>query len=390
MKVIGSTIQQLDRKRKDGSDKPKAECRKWRLWVTTDQGRKSRRFEGTYTQAQKALKAFVAELEESVPNPDTFRAYAESWRTWREKSGGLSVGTLTNDKRNVSVLSSVLGDERMDAITPEKVKKALVELKTGGKRELSGTYMNNLFTALNAIMQTAMDDGRIARNPCAKVKPPKADTKEKAALTTAQMDELYVKVDVLARQGDGRAMAVLLMLDVGLRTGEALGLYPEDVDASTVHVRRAMKERDGDIGKTKSASGVRDVPMTERLRASCEAYAAVRPKCRTFCASTRGMPLRPQNFKRWWDKHAPAWECAGFTPHQLRHSNLTKMARFMSPFDLQRWAGWSSIGPAKVYVHADQTSLEAAVLRSQIAPVSNPIQIERTKNAPGEEKGQTA
>lgn len=390
MKVTGATIQQLDKRRKDGSDKPRAECRKWRLWATTDEGRKSKRFDGTYTQAQRALKAFVAELEDYIPNSDTFAAYAESWRLWREKSGGLSVGTLTNDKRNVSVLSSALGDLRMDEITPEKVRDALVEIKTGGRRELSGTYLNNLFTALNAIMQQAADDGKIARNPCAKVKPPKCDTKEKEALTTEQMDALYKEVDALARKGDGRAMAVLLMLDAGLRTGEALGLYTEDVDASTIHVQRAMKERDGDIGKTKSASGVRDVPMTERLRASCEAYAEVRKECRTFCTSTRGMPLRPQNFKRWWDKMAPGWGCEGFTPHQLRHSNLTKMARFMSPFDLQRWAGWSSIGPAKVYVHADQSSLEAAVLRSQIAPASNPVPIERTKNAPGNERGQTA
>ena len=115
--------------------------------------------------------------------------------------------------------------------------------------------------------------------------------------------------------------------------------------------------------------------MTDRLRAACAAYSAVRPECATFCASTRGKPIRPQNFKRWWDGHRDAWGCAGFTPHQLRHSNLTKMARFMSPFDLQRWAGWSSIGPARVYVHADQTALEAAVRRSQIS-------IGRQSNAP--------
>lgn len=34
MKVTGSTIQQLER------DKPKSRCRKWRLWATTEQGRK--------------------------------------------------------------------------------------------------------------------------------------------------------------------------------------------------------------------------------------------------------------------------------------------------------------------------------------------------------------
>lgn len=391
MKVTGSTIQQLDRTRKNGTPMPRSECRRWRLWATTDQGRKSRRFHGTYTQAQDALKAFVAELEDMVPNAETFASYAESWRVWREKQGGLGEQTMVNDKRNVSVLSRELGNERMDAITPERVREALMSIKCGGTRELGGTYMNNLFTALNAIMRTAYEDGRIASNPCASVKPPKVDTAEKDALGAREMDALYAHADALARSGDGRAMAVLLVLECGLRLGEALALAPDDVDLhrGIVHVRHSMKERSGRVGKTKRPASVRDLPMTERLRSSCAAYADVRPDCAAFCASTRGVPLRAQNFRRWWEKKSREWGCEGFTPHQLRHSNLTKMARFMSPFDLQRWAGWSSIAPAKVYVHADMDSLEAAVRRSQIAPLSNPIPIERTKNAPGKKAGQT-
>lgn len=365
MRVTGATIQQLDRTRANGSPRPRSECRRWRLWATTDHGRKSRRFSGTYTAAQEALQAFVAELEGFVPNSETFGAYAASWALWREKSGGLSVGTLTNDKRNVNVLSRALGGERMDAITPERVKAALLEIKAGGARELSGTYMNNLFTALNAIMQTACDDGRIAANPCAKVKPPKVDTKEKAALSPAQVDAAYAAADALARAGDGRAMAVLLMLDAGLRTGEALGLSPADVDTreGVLRVRRAMKERDGSIGAAKSPAAVRTLPMTARLAASCAVYGATQEPAReTFCASTRdGRPLRPQNFQRWWRKICASLGCGGFTPHQLRHSNLTRMARHMSPFDLQRWAGWSSIAPARVYVHADAGALRGAV-----------------------------
>ena len=385
MKVKGSTIQQLEK------DKPKARCRKWRLWATTDHGRKSKRFTGTYTQAQEALRAWVSDLEGHVPNADTFAAYAESWRLWREKSGGLEEQTLVNDKRNVAVLSRQLGDMRMDEITPEAVKAALVAIKTGGARELSGTYMNNLFTALNGIMRTACDDGRIASNPCAKVKPPKCDTEEKAALDQAGMDEVWGGALPLALAGDGRSMAVLLMLDAGLRLGEALALSPKDVDlhAGVLHVRHSMKERSGKVGKTKRPSSVRDLPMTSRLRDACAAHASVRPSCPSFCASPRGLPIRAQNFRRWWNARAVDWGCPGFTPHQLRHSNLTKMARFMSVFDLQRWAGWSSIAPAKVYVHADMDSMEAAVRRSQLGVVNREV-IPRTKNAPANGEGQTA
>ncbi len=381
MKVKSASIQQLDK------DKRPSKCRRWRLWANTDDGRKSKRFSGTYTQAQDALGAWVAELGDIVPNSETFASYAESWRLWREKSGGLDIGTLANDKRNVNVLSRALGDKRMDAITPETVKAALVDIKTGGKRELSGTYMNGLFVALNAIMQTAANDGRIAANPCAKVKAPKCDTREREALTAAQMDAAWHAASSL--MPDGRAMAVLLMLDAGLRAGEALALRPEDVGGGTVSVRRAVKERDGSIGDPKSPSAVRDVPMTDRLAEACAGYMAARPDCPTFCASTRSMPIRPQNFQRWWRSVRASLGCDGFTPHQLRHSNLTKMARYMSPFDLQRWAGWSSIGPAKVYVHADQSALEAAVARSQIVAVDR-SGIICTETAPDTKAGQTA
>lgn len=385
MKVTGSTIQQLEK------DRPKSRCRRWRLWATTEQGRKSKRFQGTYTQASDALSEWVSELEGLVPNSETFGAYAESWRLWREKSGSLGEQTLVNDRRNVAVLSRELGAERMDAITPERVKAAILAIKTGGARELSGTYMNNLFTALNCIMQTACDDGRIASNPCARVKPPKCDTEEKEALDAARMDALWADVLPLAEGGDGRAMAVLLMLDAGLRLGEALALSPGDVDVAggTVHVRGSRKERSGRVGKTKRPSSVRSLPMTERLRSACASYSAARPECSAFCASTRGCPIRAQNFRRWWDKMAARWGCAGFTPHQLRHSNLTKMARYMGVFDLQRWAGWSSIGPAKVYVHEDMGSIEAAVRRSQIGTLHQDVVL-RTKNAPEKEAGQTA
>ena len=366
MRVSGSTIQQLEK------DLPKSRCRKWRLWASTDEGRKSKRFNGTYTQAQEALKEFVTDLEVQVPNADTFAAYAESWRLWREKSGDLDEQTLVNDRRNVTVLGRVLGEMRMDAITPEVVKNALLEIKTGGSRELSGTYMNNLFTALNCIMQTAFDDGKIAANPCARITPPKTDTKERRALSTDEMDEVWRNVEPLARCGDGRAMLVLLMLDAGLRPQEAVALKPEevDVDSMVLHVRTAMKEKSGNIGKTKRPASVRDLPMTERLADVCAEYSHMRLGGPCFVENTRdGSPLRMQNVRKWWDLHRESFGAPGIVPYELRHSNLTKMARFMSVFDLQAWAGWSSIAPAKVYVHRDQSSLEAAVRRSQIGSI---------------------
>lgn len=76
--------------------------------------------------------------------------------------------------------------------------------------------------------------------------------------------------------------------------------------------------------------------------------------------------MRPQNLQRWWDKNRDMLGAGGFSLHQLRHSNLSMMARFMSPFDLHHWAGWSSLAPASVYIHDDLDSMRSAVRKSEV------------------------
>ena len=77
--------------------------------------------------------------------------------------------------------------------------------------------------------------------------------------------------------------------------------------------------------------------------------------------------MRPQLLQRWWTDDAKhngvnaSLGCEGITLHQLCHSNISMMARYMSPYDLQQYARWSSIEPAKIYVHEDMAKVSAAV-----------------------------
>lgn len=112
MKVTGSTIQQLDK------DKPHNRCRRWHLWTSADQGRKLRRFRGTWMQAQEALKGFVAELEDMAPNADTFEDHTESWAERRAESGRYSPNTVVNEASRVKILRHTpLDGPRMDEVT---------------------------------------------------------------------------------------------------------------------------------------------------------------------------------------------------------------------------------------------------------------------------------
>ena len=358
MVILSSYIEKLEK------DRPNGRCRKWRLWVRTSDGRRSRRFHGTFREAQAALSTFRDEVEATLVDAESFASYADSWASYRRSSGSFAPGTLANDAQHVGLLKRHLGGYRMDAITPAVVRQALVDMRASRVPPLSGTYMNKVYTTLHSIMLQAYRDGRIARDPMDGIPAPKVDTAERAWLEPAQLAEFARRLSTLPL--DGRTVACYLMAYLGLRRGEACALYVDDVDigALTVHVRRAVKERNGAIDRPKSDAGIRDLPMPGQLADVLRAWIAERVRLGytspTLACSSADTVLRPQNLQKWWDANRAELGADGMTLHQIRHSNLSMMARHMSVFDLQRWAGWSSIEPAKVYVHADDESMRTA------------------------------
>jgi len=361
MKIKGSTIEQLEK------NKPKSKCRKWRLWVTTEVGRKSRRFAGTWTEAQNALRAFVKELEGKVPSSDNFGVYATSWLVWREQSGRYAPNTVANDKRCVNALKRThLWKMSLDAITPQDCRDALTWMKSNPARaeKLTNTSMAKIHGALSLIMGQAHADGLCSSNPMASVEQPKIDRKDREAFSP---DALMLVVGKLCEMPlDAHVMACLLMACLGLRRSEALALLDADIADGYCRIHQAVKERNGAIDEPKSKAGNRTLPMPPVLQDKVAEWRGIRrakglADALTLCCNKYGGTMRPQNFQRWWDAHREDFMCDGYTTHQLRHSNLSMVARFMSPFDLQRYAGWSSLGPARIYIHDDLDAVSRAV-----------------------------
>lgn len=361
MKVTGSSIEQLEK------NKPRSRCRRWRLWLSTERGRKSRRVRGTWTDAQDALKAFVCEIEGTVTSTEQFGAYAASWASWRASSGRYAPNTLANDARCLNALMRTgLWTMRLDAITPQDCRDALAFMREHPARasRLSNTSMAKLHGALSAICAQAHADGLSTADPMAGVPQPRVDRVERAAFAP---DELRAVVDALLQMPpDAHVMACLLMACLGLRRGEACALLDADVDGGFCHVHQAVKERDGSVGEPKSRAGDRMLPMPDVLQRAVDAWRGVRRSrgladAPTLCCNSRGGTMRPQNLQRWWDANCGRFMCAGYTTHQLRHSNLSMVARHMSPFDLQRYAGWSSLAPARIYIHDDLDAVSRAV-----------------------------
>lgn len=358
--------------------------RKWECWqFVEDGGRRSQRtmrVDGGKRDALRALESLRSELSDQVPNGEMFASYAARWALWRRNSGEFDPGTTTNDKTHINVLNRVLGGKRMDEVDAECVRDALSTLRNGGSargRTLSGTYMGDLYDTLSAIFGQAEADGAIARDPTRSVRRPRVDTREREWMPPAEFEAFVQRL--LAMESDARVLACIIMAEQGLRRGEACALYDEDVDTvnAVMHVRRAVKERDGSIGQPKSECGRRDLPMSARCCRAVDEWRLERARrglsdAPTLCCSATGTVLRPQNLQRWWDAERESLGASGFTLHQIRHSNLSKMARFFnSPYDLRDWAGWSSLEPAKVYIHRDFDSMRSALARAEAFTCGN-------------------
>lgn len=351
MRLTGKgSIEQLDK------DKQPRYCRKWRVWQYAENRRYSRRVNGTYTQAQEELKKLRKELSSETDTSNLFSTYASKWLDLRLKNPDLSPNTLRRDKQHVKLLQTMF-----DGYSLSDIKPSLVQEKMNERGTRCGTTMNSVFVRLSSILKAAVDDDLIPKNPCDKVKPPKKDTKEKKALNKEEVTEFLDRLDAL--ELDGRVLACYLMVLQGLRRSEVLALTENDVTSGITRINKALKEANFTIGKTKSKASVRDLPQPQRLQNKINAWIIKRKEYGfedTFCCSSIGTLLTPQNLYKWYRRNFPD---LGVTLHELRHTNLTMMARELSVFGLKYWAGWSSLEPARVYIHNDREELDNAVLR---------------------------
>lgn len=153
---------------------------------------------------------------------------------------------------------------------------------------------------LKAVLNTAVDDGAIRRNPCRIKGAGQEKSPERPVLTIAQ-------VYVLAEAVDQRYRLLVLLGTFGsLRWGELAALSSRhiDLDAGMVRVEHSLTELPGGgyaFGPPKSDAGQRVVPIPDvivpELRWHLSCFAGQGDDGLVFTSPT-GTPLRHGNFRR--------------------------------------------------------------------------------------------
>lgn len=283
----------------------------------------------------------------------TFIEYAEIWLSRKEHSTELA--TYKKYRATVRTLLSPLHPLRLRSIERPDIL-SVIDSQDGHPDN-----QRMIVLVVKAILEDAVEDGLIYRNPASRIRQKTHAAAEKRPL----FDYEKAALDSIAWPPMELALITILRY-FGLRSSEALGLMRSDIDfaADCIHVRRAITFAGAvaQIKDTKSAAGRRDVDAPAGVLDTLADYVKACPSVYLFHGRD-GSLMSHSSFRRMWasiyQKICAATggreqlEPVKLTPHIFRHSYATDL--YYAGVDIkeaQRLLGHSSVKMTlELYTH---------------------------------------
>lgn len=379
-------------------EKPRGKCRKWRLKISIGKDprtgkytTKTRRFDGTYTQAKAALRNFIDEVEADAIQGRTgytFRKYCDRFIELRRANREVAATTLLRQEQLFKAACRHIGEASLESITPMVLNDMYIRMLKGDTlsgRKSGGSYVNQIHDNIKLVFDLAIKEGILTMNPCLAANPPKMDTKEKRALKPDQARDFISQLD----PREDHDCAYLLAITLGLRRGEICGLSWGDIDfnrgiVDVCHSYDAL----GNLKQTKTKAGMRLLPLPDSIAAALKVHkdSQLKRYNRTnqwrkpeegyitqgddtpVISDISGNRVLPTSLSRWWTDDRVGFGLDGWCLHELRHTYLTLLAiNGVHPKIMQELAGhYSSQITMDIYTHVNMDSK-----RKAIAAVSN-------------------
>ena len=295
----------------------------------------------TKAEAEKKLRDFKkAQRQEAKPAivHYTLAAYLDFWmKTYQyQKLKPLSYDRLESTIRN-HILPQ-LGKMRFDQISRDDIQKLINYLYR--QKKLSYSSVKKTYLALSACYKHALIGNIIPHNPCLGIALPSSSENTKEVLSFSPDEVEILKRELSKTDECGKplyhyAPAYLLILNTGLRMGEALSLQWDDINLSartlrvnkTSIITRPRDEKGNITGgyrsetqhSTKTSSGRRTVPLNQSAERALTALRRDNTSSRVIL-STHGTPAMSANFERSFQVVLRNAGLPRYGIHALRHT----------------------------------------------------------------------
>jgi integrase len=329
-----------------------------RIKKSTNQGsrREAEAMEAAY---RTALAKGTVDLLEREPAP-RLKEFSERFMSYIETRCKAKPATIQFYEKNVQRL---LEYEAMAATRIDRIDEALIERFVQERRKhVAPATVNRSLATLRRALRMAQEWHLIERVPRIRLLPGEHN---REFVLSHTLEPTYLS----AAPQPLRDLA-LLILDTGLRVGEALALEWHDI-----HLEPASGARCGYLrireGKSKQAR--RNLSLTERVKNMLEARNgdSTSPWVFTSEDGTRPLPIYTIDCQHARVRAAlnkgkddDAILPPDFVLHSLRHTFLTRMGEAgADAFTIMRLAGHSTVVVSQRYIHPSPEALERAFER---------------------------
>lgn len=350
-------------------------------------GKPSRRtvYGKTRGQATEKLEEMRGHLAADQPvqlSKDSTGAAVRHWATTILPLSSRKPSTVEDRQQQVEArIIPMIGDVPLADLTPDRINLWAAQLLEGTQdfAPMAPSSVRKLINMLAVALDHTVETKQLRVNP-ARAKSIAHPPDEHSEVHWYSSDEIHrLRVAMVSRQEPHRLDPLItLLIETGMRRGEALGLRWKDVDlegrkarisGGLVRVRKELVRQ-----SPKTAGSARVIPLTDR------AVEALREAQRWqeldqdasehwrnsagYCFTVaHGGPVDPRNLGRHFDSVKRLAKIHGGSLHSLRHSWATALLLAGQPIHaVSKLLGHSSIRmTADTYSHASDEDFSAIV-----------------------------
>jgi integrase len=328
----------------------------------------------TKTDADRWLSTVESDLVRGTWVDDTLAkiSFGNFAKHWLETNPRIGPRWRETCERNLRLHLAPLQLMTLNDLTPGTVREwhAAALAGSGGRTSIAQSYR-----FMRAVLNTALKDGMIARNPC-QIRGAGSDRATERPIATPP--EIVALIDAITPR---YRAAVALASWCGLRRGEILALHRDDLDVEhgTVTVRRTRTEilSTGHRfdGPPKTDAGYRTVAIPPHVMPIIESHLVSFAGTDRVFVGRSGEPMRGDAVRLAFDRARQKAGVPNLRFHDLRHTGQTLAAMTgASLADLMRRLGHSSMVAAKRYLHSsDGRDQQIAAALSRLAEEGDPM-----------------